>query len=234
MGDNTQDPWKLFGNALEQVGKRLGRGAGYINEGLQKFSNSTAEEASEPKTFVLTKKKAIKFAESLKEKYPNVVSTKICRIENDKTGEVRIVQCMCDAEGKAIFADKEQKLVVARAWYKNEIQLSEQILELLGDEVECTIPLSDDLLTFSDVYNFAVKCKEKYPRIEKTELIEITNDKKNITHLVQMMVDSKGQYVYADENKEEMVSRELPVGIKLDKTLQELMSGDIKKCVIQL
>ena len=232
MSKESED--KLFG-LLRSAGRKLSETLNSIltdcdGKDRKYDQNQRATSNAEPPT--LTKSKALEFAEQLQKRFPDIVSTRISRVENEENREVHIIQTMCDSQGQTVFTASDHKDVVGREWPQGT-KLSNEIIELIGKDVTCIISLPEQVLTFSEAVDYARECKAQFPQITKTQISSIHNDKTGDTHIVQNMLNENGEYIYIDEKKEEMVGRFFPVNTKLCAQLTELMEGDAK-CIIDI
>lgn len=195
-----------------------------------KFIETITGEIVTPSPVELTLKDVVTFALERQNDYPEIVSTRIAYFEQ-KDGEKVFAQTMLNEKGESVFADAEKQNFVGRVFPKSTT-ISQEIKDLLVDNVDCVIQLPETEITFKDVVQWGQNAKSNNPKVSSVRFSRFIggNDKESY---VITALDSTGKEIFADSERKTVVGKNYPYTTKIDGQLKELLEDDVT-CIIPL
>lgn len=179
----------------------------------------------------VTLKDIVSYALDRQKLYPEIVSTRIAFFVQ-KTGDRVFAQTMINEKGETVFADAKKQNLVGRIFPKSTV-VSQEITNLLADNVDCIIQLPKTEITFKEVLQWGQKAKDNNPRVSAVRLKYGMNGSLDQASYVITALDASGKEIYADPESKTVLGKSFPGNAKLDERLKALLEDDVT-CTIPL
>lgn len=179
----------------------------------------------------VTLKDIVSYALDRQKEHPEIVSTRIAFFVQSSGAKV-FAQTMINDKGETVFADAKKQNLVGRIFPKSTV-VSQEITNLLADNVDCVIQLPKTEITFKEVLQWGQKAKDNNPRVSAVRLKYGMNDSLDQASYVITALDASGKEIYADPESKTVLGKSFPGNAKLDERLKALLEDDVT-CTIPL
>lgn len=205
--------------------------ANMIKKGFDKFVETITGGILPIPPVELTMKDIVSYAFDRQLEYPEIVSTRIAYFEQ-QDGEKVFAQTMLNEKGESVFADAEKQNFVGRIFPKSTT-ISQEIKDLLADNVDCIIKLPELELTFKDVVQWGQNAKKNNPKVSAVRFTRFIGSAADKQSYVLTALDSTGKEIFADTEKKTVLGKNYPHTTKINGQLKELLEDDVT-CIIPL
>lgn len=202
-----------------------------LNQWKDKFVESITGIGERVPSSEVTLKDIVSYALDRQKEYPEIVSTRIAFFIQS-TGAKVFAQTMINEKGETVFADAEKENLVGRIFPKTTV-VSQEITDLLADNVDCIIQLPKTEVTFKEVLQWGQKAKDNNPRVSAIRLRFGMNGGLDQPSCVITALDASGNEIYADPESKTVLEKSFPGNAKLDERLKALLEDDVT-CTIPL